>query len=136
MPAAIRISKLFWAFPNTLLGLLFLPFSFFKGGYTYHRGVMEIYNPIIAWGLEKLIPVHGGARALTLGHVILGRCSESIRRSRQHERVHVKQYERYGPLFIPLYILSSLSARFHGQDPYRYNHFEIQAFLVAGYCEE
>ena len=63
------------------------------------------------------------------------RCS-SVDRStlaqlRRHEHVHVRQYERWGPLFIPAYLLSSLVQLLRGRNPYRENHFERQAFALA-----
>jgi hypothetical protein len=72
-----------------------------------------------------------GVLALTLGHVILGRDRSCLERCRRHERVHVGQYERWGPLFLPAYAASSLWQLACGRDPYRDNHFERQAFAVA-----
>jgi hypothetical protein len=53
-------------------------------------------------------------------------------RCRNHERVHVRQYERWGPLFPPLYLLSSAAALVRGMDPYRDNRFEQEAFRASG----
>jgi hypothetical protein len=50
--------------------------------------------------------VRGGA-AMTPGHVILARDAECMDRSRVHELVHVRQYERWGPLLLPVYWLGS-----------------------------
>jgi tetratricopeptide (TPR) repeat protein len=47
---------------------------------------------------------------------------------REHERVHVRQYERWGPLFIPLYLAAAAIAWWKGLDPYRDNPFEREAF--------
>jgi hypothetical protein len=69
--------------------------------------------------------------ALTIGHVIIGKNRESLTRCRNHERVHVRQYERWGPLFPPLYLLSSAAALVRGMDPYRDNRFEQEAFRVS-----
>jgi len=43
----------------------------------------------------------------------------------------VRQYERWGMLFFPLYIGSSLAQLLSGRDPHCYNHFEREAFMNA-----
>jgi hypothetical protein len=45
---------------------------------------------------------------------------------RKHEHVHVRQYERWGVLFIPAYVLSSLWQVLRGRSAYSANHFERQ----------
>jgi hypothetical protein len=47
---------------------------------------------------------------------------------RAHEQVHVRQYERWGPLFVPAYLLSSLVELLRGRRPYRDNWFEREAY--------
>ena len=74
--------------------------------------------------------IGSGAAALTLGHVVWGRDGQCLVRSRAHERVHVRQYERWGPLFLPAYLLSSLLQLLRGRNPYRENHFERQAYAA------
>jgi hypothetical protein len=44
-----------------------------------------------------------------------------------HELVHVRQYERWGFLFFPLYLAGSLRALLRGGHAYRDNPFEIAA---------
>ena len=46
--------------------------------------------------------------------------------------MHVRQYERWGPLMGPAYLLASLVAWLRGRRPYRDNPFERQAFDEAG----
>ena len=70
----------------------------------YERGALEIYGGFVAWFLRK---VCGGAGAMTLGHVILGRDRAMLDYTRDHEHVHVGQYMRWGPFFLPLYGSSS-----------------------------
>ena len=124
-----RIIAYVWASPNTALGLLFAPVAFASGGTVrLVTGVVEIEGRAIAWALEHLVPLSTGAEALTLGHVVLGRSVESLDLTRPHERVHVRQYERWGPLFIPAYFGSSLVAMLRGQDPYMANRFEREAY--------
>jgi hypothetical protein len=66
--------------------------------------------------------------AITFGHVILGASHAELARLRPHEQVHVRQYERLGPLFLVAYPCSSLLALLRGECPYRANRFEQQAF--------
>ena len=69
---------------------------------------------------------------MTLGHVVLGQSAESLDFSREHELVHVRQYERWGPVFLPAYFLSSLIAWAQGKNPYYDNAFEREAYGQAG----
>jgi hypothetical protein len=66
--------------------------------------------------------------ALTLGHVVLGANENILERTREHERIHVRQYERFGPFFLPLYLIATLIAWLRGKHPYRENWFEIEAY--------
>ena len=117
-----------WAFfPNPLLGVLLLPLAA-RGGVRRRDGIVEAHGRALAWLLERATPICGGAAALTLGHVVVARDRECLERSRAHERVHVGQYERWGPFFLPAYFLSSLAAYLRGRDPYRDNRFEREAY--------
>jgi len=49
-------------------------------------------------------------------------------RAREHEHVHVRQYERWGPFFLPAYGLSSLYLKIRGQEAYYNNPFEKEAY--------
>jgi hypothetical protein len=65
-------------------------------------------------------------RAITFGHVIL--CVDRIDDlTLEHELVHVRQYELWGPLFVPAYLIASLWAGMRGGSAYRDNTFEIAA---------
>ena len=66
--------------------------------------------------------------AMTLGHTILGQSQAALDVSRAHEHVHVKQYERLGPFFIPAYLAASVWAWIRRKDPYRDNIFEVEAY--------
>lgn len=70
------------------------------------------------------------AAAMTLGHVVLGCTPEDLDRTRRHERVHVQQYERWGPFFCVAYLTASLALKLMGRDAYRGNPFEIEAYAV------
>jgi len=65
--------------------------------------------------------------AITFGHVVLAQAAEDLAQTREHERVHVRQYERWGLLFPLLYLGASLAAALRGADPYLDNRFEREA---------
>lgn len=70
-------------------------------------------------------------RAITFGHVIL--CVDRIDDATfAHELVHVRQYEMWGPLFVPVYLIASVLARLRGGHAYRDNRFEIAARADIG----
>jgi hypothetical protein len=50
---------------------------------------------------------------------------------RQHERVHVRQYERFGVFFFPLYLGSSGLQLMRGRNPYLDNAFEREAYAKS-----
>jgi hypothetical protein len=118
-----------WAFPNTAIGLLLLlPSLVFNGKVRRVHGVLEITGRAAAWVLQR-IPFSGPVTALTLGHVVLCTDEETLAWWRSHELMHVRQYERWGPFFIPAYLFSSLAARLKGKDSYLDNRFEAEAYF-------
>lgn len=70
--------------------------------------------------------------AITFGHVIIGLDRAWLAHLRAHERVHVRQYERWGPAFLLAYPLASVAAGLRGRHPYRENRFEVRAREGAG----
>jgi hypothetical protein len=70
---------------------------------------------------------HQPFTAITLGHVILALDAQDLQRLHAHERVHVRQFERWGTLFLLAYPAASLWAWLKGQDPYLANCFEQEA---------
>jgi len=122
-----RLLRILWASPYTLLGLACyaLPWPG-KRWFVRYRGTIGVVGP----GIERLLrraPIPGGAAALTLGHAILATSEEIFFDTWEHEWVHVQQYERWGPLFAPAYLLSSVWLKLNGKDPYMDNPFEIEA---------
>ena len=65
--------------------------------------------------------------AITLGHVVIACSAEEQSAHRVHERVHVAQYELWGPLFLLAYPLESLFQLIRGRRAYLDNRFEIAA---------
>jgi hypothetical protein len=125
----LRFVRYLWASPTTLLGLLFvIPTLISRGRIRNVDGVLEIRGGITAWFLRYCTFLKGGALAMTLGHVVLGVSAQALDRTRRHERVHVRQCERWGPFFLPAYAIASLVALISGRSPYRDNYFERQAF--------
>ena len=51
---------------------------------------------------------------------------------RDHEMVHVRQFERWGPLMGPAYLGCSLALWLLRRRPYRDNPFEREAFEQGG----
>lgn len=128
----LRLLRYLWAAPGTVLGLPFLGAAMLTGGRTAVRnGILEVHGGVVAALLHRLVPIPGGATALTLGHVVLGRTEAALAESRSHELIHVRQYERWGPFFIPAYLLSSLYLLLARRDCYRENPFEEEAFRLG-----
>src|SRR5262245_43230957 len=129
-----KAARYVWAFPNSLIGLAFVPFSALaRGGIEVVDGVLELHGPFVAWVLQHCMPISGGATAITFGHVVLGRDRESLSHTRLHERVHVRQYERWGPAFIPAYLLAAIWGFLTGSGAYYGNVFERAAFEAVQY---
>lgn len=125
----LRALVYLWVSPATALGLLFAPLSMLGGGRVrVVRGVIEIHGPIVRLFLRRCVPIPGGASAMTLGHVVIARDQQCLDLSRDHERVHVRQYERWGPLFVPAYLLASAVIKLRGGDAYLDNPFEREAY--------
>jgi hypothetical protein len=123
----IGVLKYLWALPNTLLGMSFIPLTLASGGRVrVERGVIEVYGGFTRFFLSRCLLI--GAAAMCLGHVILGRDRDCLNRSRNHEHVHVRQYERWGPFMLPAYFFFSFLAWRRGEHFYRDNRFEREAY--------
>ena len=126
-----RVLRYLWAAPYTALGLVLGTLGVLAGGHwRIHRGVLEFFGGRIGKVLARM-PRGLGFAAMTLGHVILAIDRSALVQLRDHEEVHVRQYERWGPLFVPAYLLSSLVQLLRGRNPYRENHFERQAYATV-----
>jgi hypothetical protein len=124
-----RILIYLWTLPTTSIGLLLFPLALLTGGGAkIVDGVLEIHGGGVAFLLRRCTLLKGGASAMTLGHVVLGRDRSLLDVTRAHERIHVRQAEHWGPFFIPAYLLASLTALLRGRDPYRDNPFEREAY--------
>lgn len=119
-----------WAFfPGTAIGLsVALVGLFFASRYAVRRGVLEVHGGAANWFLRVGIPGIGEMPAMTLGHVVLGRDQAMLDLWRDHEHVHVRQFELWGPLMIPVLYLSGIQQSAAGKDPYYDNYFEREAY--------
>ncbi len=132
MALITKILYIAWTSPNTLLGASLGGVGLLFGTrLQMRRGVVEFHGGAVR-RILRLGPPGGFASALTLGHTILGQDLDALDRCRDHEHVHVRQYERWGPLFLPAYLLCSLLLWLRGRDCYRENPFERQAYEEAG----
>jgi hypothetical protein len=125
----VRVLAYVWAAPTTAVGVLFVLLGWASGGrWQVVEGVLEIHGGLVTWLLRHATVLPGGAAAMTLGHVVLGCDRDALERTRRHERVHVAQCERWGPAFLPAYLLASLWQWVRGRDAYRDNPFEREAY--------
>ncbi len=125
-------ARYLWAFPASCIGLLIVPLVMISGGtIAFCAGIIEAEGGILAVILSGIFS-RFRIDAITFGHVVLGRSPESIVRCRAHERIHVRQYEKWGPIFPFLYLFSSAVAIVRGEDPYLNNIFEQEAFFNEG----
>jgi len=126
------VLAILWAGPWTLFGLGIGGLALLSGGRVGRTGrVLEFCGGFAATYLRRF-PLVRGASAVTFGHTVLARDRQALETTRTHELVHVRQYERWGPLFVPAYLFHWVRLRLTGKDPYRDNPFERQAFDEAG----
>lgn len=115
-----------WASPASMLGLLAGSVGLLTGGRVQRIGPTLEFSggAVTALMQSRLIR----ARGMTLGHVILGVSETALESVRAHEWVHIRQYERWGPLFLPAYLLCSAVLWLRGRNPYWENPFEVEAY--------
>lgn len=120
-----RIFLYLWAFfPGTFLGLGAGLLTLLTGGKGRRvRGTLEFWGGYSKWYLCLF-----GFGAMTLGHVILGRDTCVLDTAREHELIHVRQFERWGPFMIPSYMLCSAYLWMRGKRAYWDNPFEREAY--------
>ncbi len=125
-----KLILIVWASPSTSVGVLVGTITLVSGGRAQIRqGALEFYGGWLPWIMTRL-PVR--AAAMTLGHIIVGQTPEFLDDCRAHEQAHVRQAERWGPAFIPAYLLASLWVWTRGRHFYLDNPFEIDARHQAG----
>ena len=118
----LRFARYAWASPVTVLGLAFAgPCALGGARVRVVDGVVECSGGPVA-----RLPGRRFA-AITLGHVVLARDDAAADACRVHEHAHVRQYECFGPLMLPLYVASSGWAALRGGRAYFDNAFERHA---------
>jgi hypothetical protein len=123
-----RAAGYLWAAPVSIVALPLAAVGAATGGRArIVRGVLEVGGGILRPVLTRAVPGFA-IGAITLGHVVLGVSREMLEANRGHERVHVRQYERWGALFPLMYVGSSLLALACGRRMYDDNAFEREAF--------
>ena len=104
----LRVLAYVWTSPNTLLGLLLGLLAFQRPRRTEGILVFDSHVRGSTWALRLF-----RRSAITYGHVVLS--SRPVAGSLLvHELHHVGQYERLGPLYIPLYVLIWLFTGYRG----------------------
>ncbi len=132
MRRLLTVLAILWASPWTLLGLTFGLLGLATGGHAQRVGrVIEFHGGILP-RLLGCAPFVAGAAAITFGHTILGRTLYDLEFCRNHELVHVRQYERWGPFFIPAYLLCSVVLMLRRKHAYWDNPFEREAYDQEG----
>ncbi|MFN8587929.1 MAG: hypothetical protein U0704_08995 [Candidatus Eisenbacteria bacterium] len=116
-----------WALPVTLCGLVLAALALACGARVrVHRGCVECVGGELGQ-IVAALPRPVGFVAITLGHVVLAASDDVLARVRAHEHAHVRQYERWGALLLPAYVLASLWQLARGGAPYHDNWFERDA---------
>ena len=119
-----------WAAPWSLVGLaVALPALLLGAHARLVAGALEVSGGWLGRRAARGVGPFN-VLAITLGHVVLGSSAGMLQQLRDHERVHVRQYERWGLLFVPLYLADSLWQALQGRHPYRDNRFERPAFAA------
>jgi hypothetical protein len=131
VPGRRRVSRTLvyaWTAPTTLVGLTAGALTLCTGGRVQRRlGTLEFHGGFSRWFGRAF-----GFAAMTLGHVIIGRDTHCLDFCRGHEQAHVRQAERWGPLFIPAYLAASFWAWARGRHYYLDNPFERDARRACG----
>ena len=121
------IGRLMWASPCSAVGVVLAGIPLLAGGQArWSSGALEVtYRETeeSCGRLARMLPFRG----IVFGHVILAVTRSELLSIGPHERIHVQQYERWGPLFFFAYGASSVWQFLQGRSVYRDNYFEVQA---------
>ena len=123
----VRLRDLWRALPGDLMGLMVMrgcgiaaPTRQVQAGDV--RAVLVEDPRVRRWFRIHLMPV----RAQTVGCYIFARERVSVE-ILAHECEHIRQWERFGPFFLMVYLGSSAMAFLRGRRPYWDNRFEAAA---------
>ena len=122
-----RVRNVWRALPGDLLGLMVMRGCGVSGP-TREVDVGDVVAVLVEdprvdrWFRVHLMPV----RAQTLGRYVFAR--ETVPDEvLAHECEHIRQWQRFGPLYLPLYFGSSAVASLRGRPAYWENRFEAAA---------
>jgi hypothetical protein len=121
---AVRLLRYGWALPATLVGATTALVAWALGA---RVSLLDGLVEVVGGRLGRALARRSRFVAITLGHVVLACDRRSLERCRAHERVHVRQYERFGAAFFVLYAGSSAWQWLRGRDAYLDNAFEREA---------
>lgn len=126
-----------WALPVSLFALPLAPLTLYRANWALRNGVLEITSPALSAFLAgpwfRRLAGDQGFAAASIGHVVIARDAHALASCRAHEHAHVRQCERWGPLFPFAYVLAGLyvactQRRFGAY--YWDNPFEVEARLA------
>ncbi len=124
----VKMLLIVWAAPYSAVGITIGLLGILSGGKgRYRAGALEFYGGFTTWFVRHL-PLGELTIAMTLGHVIVGQTAAGLDVCCEHERIHVRQFELWGPLMGPAYLLASAWMWCIGRDAYRDNPFEVEAY--------
>lgn len=122
-----RLAAYLWAAPVSVVALPLAALALATRGRVRRRaGILEASGGVLGPILQRGVPGFP-ISAITFGHVVLAASERALAESRSHERVHVRQYEAWGPLFPILYLGASVAALVRGRGVYAGNFFETEA---------
>lgn len=128
MKRITRLALLAWASPYSAIGCLVGVLGLATGGGAQvHDGVLEFHGGFTRW-VVRHSPLGDRCAAITLGHTVIGQTKEMLDMAHDHELVHVRQFERWGPLMGPAYLGASAVVWLAGGRAYLDNPFEKEAF--------
>jgi hypothetical protein len=127
MARPFRTRDLWRALPGDLMGLIIMhgcgiaaPTREIRVGDV--TAVMVEDARVDHWFRAHLMPIE----AQTMGRYVFARGTVAPE-ILAHECEHIRQWERYGPLYLAAYMGSSALARLRGGQPYGDNRFEVAA---------
>lgn len=124
----LRLLRLLWASPYSVLGLAVGAIGLATGGGVRAReGILEFYGGFTRW-IVRHSPLGECCAAITLGHTVIGQSEADLDMAHDHEMVHVRQFERWGPLMGPAYLGASVVIWLAGGRAYLDNPFEKEAY--------
>ncbi|HVL75982.1 MAG TPA: hypothetical protein VM406_08190, partial [Noviherbaspirillum sp.] len=130
----LAVVRVLWAAPITIFGLFIaLPVRACGGHWRRLRGgstaAMLVHGRLADWLLER--HPAGRMNAMAIGHIVVAARTGLGPLTLAHELEHVRQAERWGPLFPILYAGSSAWQWLNGRNAYWHNHFEVAARAAA-----